>query len=46
MLTRGPQSERSKKRKQSGVVDIDGKTFRLKQVSENGDVLDSFQIAK
>jgi hypothetical protein len=28
------------------VVDIDGKTFKLKQVSENGDVVDSFRIAK
>jgi len=27
-------------------VDIDGKTFKLKQVSENGDVVDSFRIAK
>ena len=28
------------------VVDICGKTFRLKQVSETGDVVDSFRIAK
>ena len=28
------------------VVDIDGKTFKLKQVSENGDVVDSFRITK
>jgi predicted phosphodiesterase len=28
------------------VVDIDGKTFRLKQVSETGETVDSFQIAK
>jgi 3',5'-cyclic AMP phosphodiesterase CpdA len=28
------------------VVDIDGKTFRLKQLSETGEVVDSFQIAK
>jgi acid phosphatase type 7 len=28
------------------VVNIDGKTFRLKQVSETGDVVDSFRIAK
>ncbi len=28
------------------VVDIDGKTFRLKQVSETGQTVDSFQIAK
>jgi acid phosphatase type 7 len=28
------------------VVDVDGKTFRLKQLSETGEVLDSFQIAK
>ena len=28
------------------VVDISGKTFKLKQVSENGDVVDSFRIAK
>jgi hypothetical protein len=28
------------------VVDIDGRTFRLKQVSETGEVVDSFQIAK
>jgi acid phosphatase type 7 len=28
------------------VVDIDGKTFRLRQVSETGEILDSFQIAK
>jgi 3',5'-cyclic AMP phosphodiesterase CpdA len=28
------------------VVDIDGKTFRLKQISETGETLDSFQIAK
>ena len=28
------------------VVDVDGKTFKLKQVSENGDVVDSFRIAK
>ena len=28
------------------VVDIDGKTFHLKQVSETGDVVDSFRIAK
>jgi hypothetical protein len=28
------------------VVDIDGKTLRLKQRSETGEVLDSFQIAK
>ena len=28
------------------VVDIEGKTLRLKQISENGDVVDSFRIAK
>ena len=28
------------------VVDIDGKTFRLKQVSETGETVDSFQIVK
>jgi hypothetical protein len=28
------------------VVDIDGKTLRLKQVSETGDVVDSFRISK
>ena len=28
------------------VVDIEGKVLRLKQVSETGDVVDSFQIAK
>jgi acid phosphatase type 7 len=28
------------------VVDIDDKTFRLKQVSETGETVDSFQIAK
>ena len=28
------------------VVDIDGKTLKLKQVSEKGDVVDSFRIAK
>jgi len=28
------------------VVDIDGKTFRIKQVSETGDVADTFRIAK
>jgi 3',5'-cyclic AMP phosphodiesterase CpdA len=28
------------------VVDIDGKTFRLKQLSETGEVVDSFRIAK
>jgi hypothetical protein len=28
------------------VVDIDGKTFRMKQLSETGDVVDSFRIAK
>jgi hypothetical protein len=28
------------------VVDIEGKTFRLKQVSETGDVVDSFRIGK
>ena len=28
------------------VVDIDGKTFRLKQVSETGELVDSFRIAK
>jgi hypothetical protein len=28
------------------VVDIEGKTFRLKQVSETGEVVDSFRIAK
>jgi acid phosphatase type 7 len=28
------------------MVDIDGKTFRLKQVSETGETVDSFQIAK
>ena len=28
------------------VVDIDGKTLKLKQVSENGNVVDSFRIAK
>ena len=28
------------------VVDMEGKTFRLKQVSETGDVVDSFRIAK
>ena len=28
------------------VVDIEGKTLRLKQISETGDVVDSFRIAK
>jgi 3',5'-cyclic AMP phosphodiesterase CpdA len=28
------------------VIDIDGKTFRLKQVSETGETVDSFRIAK
>ncbi len=28
------------------VVDVDGKTFRLKQVSETGQILDSFRISK
>jgi hypothetical protein len=28
------------------VVDIDGKTFRLKHVPETGEVVDSFQITK
>ena len=28
------------------VVDIDGKTFRLKQVSETGETVDSFRISK
>jgi 3',5'-cyclic AMP phosphodiesterase CpdA len=28
------------------LVDVEGKTFKLKQVSENGDVVDSFRIAK
>jgi hypothetical protein len=28
------------------VVDISGKTFKLKQVSETGDTVDSFQVAK
>ena len=28
------------------VVDIDGKTFRLKQISDTGQEIDSFQIAK
>ncbi|HKE22157.1 MAG TPA: metallophosphoesterase [Bryobacteraceae bacterium] len=28
------------------VVDIEGKTFRLKQVSETGDTVDSFQVSK
>jgi hypothetical protein len=28
------------------VVDIDGKTFRLKQVSETGESVDSFRITK
>lgn len=28
------------------VVDIAGKTFRLKQVSETGETLDSFRISK
>jgi hypothetical protein len=28
------------------VVDVKGKTFQLKQVSENGDVVDSFRITK
>jgi 3',5'-cyclic AMP phosphodiesterase CpdA len=28
------------------VVDINGKTFRLKQISETGEVMDSFQIVK
>ena len=28
------------------VVDIEGKTFRLKQVSETGEVVDSFRISK
>ena len=28
------------------IVDIDGKTFRFKQVSETGEVVDSFRIAK
>jgi hypothetical protein len=28
------------------VVDVEGKTFRLKQISETGDVVDSFKIAK
>jgi len=28
------------------VVDVQGKTFRLKQVSDTGEVVDSFQIAK
>jgi hypothetical protein len=28
------------------VVDVEGKVFRLKQVSETGEVVDSFQIAK
>jgi hypothetical protein len=28
------------------VVDVDGKTFRLKQISENGDEIDSFRISK
>jgi 3',5'-cyclic AMP phosphodiesterase CpdA len=28
------------------VVDIDGNTFSLKQLSENGELLDSFRIAK
>jgi 3',5'-cyclic AMP phosphodiesterase CpdA len=28
------------------VVSVEGKTFRLKQVSETGDTVDSFQIAK
>jgi hypothetical protein len=28
------------------LVDIDGKTFRLKQISETGEVVDSFRISK
>ena len=28
------------------VIDIEGKTFRLKQVSETGDTVDSFRISK
>ncbi len=28
------------------VIDIEGKTFRLKQVSETGETVDSFQISK
>jgi 3',5'-cyclic AMP phosphodiesterase CpdA len=28
------------------VVDVEGKTFRLKQVSDTGEVVDSFRIAK
>jgi hypothetical protein len=28
------------------VVDIDGKTLKLKQVSESGEAVDSFRIAK
>ena len=28
------------------VVDVEGKTFRLKQVSETGEVVDSFRISK
>jgi hypothetical protein len=28
------------------VVDIKGKTFRLKQVSETGETVDSFQVSK
>jgi hypothetical protein len=28
------------------LVDIDGKTFRLKQISETGETVDSFRISK
>jgi hypothetical protein len=28
------------------VVDIQGKTFRLKQISETGDTVDTFQVSK
>ena len=28
------------------VVDVEGKTLRLKQVSDSGEVVDSFRIAK
>jgi hypothetical protein len=28
------------------VIDVEGKTFRLKQVSETGETVDSFRISK